>query len=314
MERESLWALVLAAAVAACTSVSAEYPSWEPTADSVPVVRDRKLALADLEVSRKLWWDRGWKDYSYVRARQTSHDEVEFTLVVVRNDRVTERSLLTSKTDANGLGDRLSGKLGQAPKQQWSEGEREIGRHAAGAPALMLDELYDLCRDRVLSLRSEHLPRLSFHHDGLLQHCGFLNDDCDDCAAASLQTVAHVTPKPWQVPHDLLCTDRYGLFLHDQEPLTSFGCEMCSCRANALSDPRRDREREGLADICKIDPAACPRAELSPSRATWICKYLLTGDGCGGGVVRHLTPECLALPRPTSWSDPAWQRRCQPRP
>lgn len=316
MGLERLWAMVLVGGLAACTTVRAAYPSWEPTPATVPIVRDQRRALADLELSRKLWLERDWQDYSYVRALQTSPDQVEFTLIVVRGGKVSERALLTSQTDANALGDRLSGKLGQPPQMLWREHGREIGRHETGAPALTMDRLYDLCRDRVLSVQSEHSPRLSFHRDGLLQHCGFLSEDCDDCATASVQTVADATPQPWQVPLDVLCTDRHGLFLQWQAPLTANGCELCHCVANNPADPRpgpdSEEEEADANNICKIDPASCPRRE-QPERASWFCKYLYDADGCSGGIRRDPTPECLALPRPTSWADPAWQARCRPR-
>lgn len=268
--------IVLAGYVSACTTLRASYPSWEPTSATVPIAKDPKLALADLEVSRKLWLDRKWQDYSYVRARQTSPDRVEFTLIVVRRGTVSERSLMTSPTDESGLGDRLSGKLGQTPQLLWREHGREIGRHETGAPALTMDQLYGLCRERVLSVQSETSPRLSFHRDGLLQHCGFLGDDCDDCATASVQTVPNnlADPRPVPVPD---------------------------------SEQQADRD-----NICKIDPVSC-RTRQQPERASWFCKHLYDADGCGGGIRRDLTPECLALPRPTSWSDPAWQGRCGPR-
>lgn len=308
------WALVLAAALVGCATMSAKYPSWEPTTGAVPAVADRKVALADLQVSRNLWLGRAWRDYSYVRARQASQDNVEFTLIVVRSASVTERSLFTSKLDVNGLGDRMSGKFGQAPRLLWRERGSEVGRHADGAPAHTVDELYDLCRDRVLSVRETSAPRLSFHRDGMLQHCGFLRQDCGDCASASVQALSNVTPQPWQAPSDLLCTDRYGLFLPGQDPLTSVGCEVCSCVANNSADPNAPPNEEGMGDICKLDPAACPRGGLPPDRANWFCKHLLSADGCGGSIVGQLRPECMALPRPTSWSEPAWQRHCRPRP
>jgi len=208
MGAERLQVLALAGGIAACSAVGAKYPSWEPTTGTVPAVTDRKLALADLEVSRKLWLDRAWHEYTYVRAQQTSHDEVEFTFVVVRGSRVVERALLTSKPDASGLGDRLSGRVGRAPRLRWWEHGHDISRHGGGTPALTVDQLYDVCRDHVLSAQRGHLPRLSFHRDGLLQHCGFLSHDCDGCAVASVQALSAVTPQPWQVPGDLLCTDR----------------------------------------------------------------------------------------------------------
>lgn len=276
------------------------------------MVTDRALALSDLEVSRKLWLERAWRDYSYVRTRQTSPDEVELTWIIVHDGRVAERSLLSSTTDARGLGDRMRGQFGQAPRVLWRELGGDIGRNDAGAPPLTMDQLYDLCRDRVLSVQSSNRPRLSFHRDGLLQHCGFLRDDCTDCAVASVQTIAPETPKRWQTPRDLLCSDQFGVSLPFQQPLTSSGCEVCFCAASNRSDPNVATESQGSGDICTIDPTACPRPGQEPDRANWICKFLLTADGCTSAGLPDLTPECHALPRPTSWSDPAWRHRCLP--
>jgi hypothetical protein len=327
--------LMLGASPMACATLHASYPSWEPTPLSVPAVRDRRVALADLEVSRGLWLQRGWASYSYVRTRQTDPDEVEFTLVVVDGDQVVQRALLTSAANQTALGDRLAGKVGEVPQLLWRERGKEVGRNPGGAPALTLAELYDLCRDRVLSARSEHAPRLSFHRDGLLQHCGFLREDCPDCTVVSVQTVGMATPRPWQAPRDVLCTDRYGAFIMDQEPLTGFPCELCRCEGSNLSDPNPPpppppgptlspealelcrlnggdcvEPRSGETDICKIDPAACPPGDRLPNRPNWVSMYLLSAD-CGGGPVWALTPECLAMPRPTSWSDSDRRARCR---
>ncbi len=327
-----LWTFVAAGIAWGCASVRAGYPSWEPTSALVPVVSDRAMALADLEASRKLWLDRRPERYSYVRALQVSPDEAEFTFVAVENGAVVERALLKSFTDDRGLGDRLAGKLGQTPQLLWRERGRELGRHGTGAPALTVEQLYALCRDRVLSVRANHAPRLSFHIDGLLQHCGFLNDDCPDCPVVSMQAVAPITPQPWQAPQDLTCTDRYGLFIDGQDPLGGWPCEICRCEAANRADPRPPPppapaspeqlarcEESGLdcpaepavGDICKIDPAACPVPRGWQNRANWSCMWLLTAD-CRGWTIRP-SPECTALPRPSSGSDPVWQRRCRPR-
>ena len=316
--------LVLAGALAACSSTSAKYPSWEPTTSTVPVVTDRKLALADLEASRQLWLKLAWHEYTYVRARQNSNDELEFTFIVVRGKAVVERAFLTSKADPSELGDRMSGRVGRAPRLHWREQGHDIGRHEGGAPALTVDQLYDVCRDHVLSVQQEHLPRLSFHDDGLLQHCGFLTTDCEDCAVASVQTLSAITPKPWQAPADLLCTDRYGLVLAYRAPVTAFGCEICTCMANNASDPNRKLQQEeadeygqgsGLPNICDIDPAACPaRGAAPPDHASWSCHFVLDADGCADSSYLAPNPECLARARPLPMPDPTWRHRCPRHP
>lgn len=326
----SLVGLLMAAA---CAPVVAQYPSWEPTSPMVHVVRDRRLALADLAVSRQYWDALNSTTYSYLRANQVASDEVEFTFLVVNDSQVVERALLTSHPGKQGLGDRMARSDGEPPRVVWREQGRELGSHDRGAPVLTLEQLYDVCRDRVLSKHPELVPRLSFHADGLLQHCGFAADDCPDCPTVSMQAVGHSTPQPWQSPSDIVCPDRFGLFVAGQSPLGGFPCEICRCEATNRTDPNppppappaltpeelelcrlEDREcpqgPEGVQDICKIDPAACPLGELVPNRGNWICMYLAMAD-CGG-FGWSPTPACTALPRPTSASDPAWRERCRP--
>src|SRR5688572_3526883 len=123
------WVLLLGAVGWACARQPTKYPTWEPTSELVPAVRDRKLALADLERSRALWHEQNPASYSYVRALQASSEDVEFTLVVVRDSVVVERAFLASRSDLDGLGDRMAGKKGHAPRLLWRERGREIGAH-----------------------------------------------------------------------------------------------------------------------------------------------------------------------------------------
>lgn len=112
----------MAAGVAfGCASVSAAYPSWEPTSLMVPAVRDRTVALADLEASHERWRQRGMESYSYLRALRVAPEEVHLTFVVVRKGVVVERALLKSFTDERGLGDRMAVKLDQTPQLLWRE-------------------------------------------------------------------------------------------------------------------------------------------------------------------------------------------------
>ncbi len=319
----ALIGFVASAMVACSTPRHATYPAWEPTSPVVPRVQNRQRALAALEASRKAWLERGYDrapvpraelerpswlrpGYTYVRALQVDDDEVRFTLLVVESGRVVERSLLSSRPDASGLGDRLGAELGSVPTLHWREALRDVGRHEEGAPPLTVDELYDLCRDQVLGAHPELTPRLSFQRNGLLQHCGFLSDECPECPSASISSVGRTLPQPWQEPQDLVCNDRPGLVVAGDSPWAGGACEMCECLARNRSDPNAPRQVGGLADICAIDPRACPEPHPKPpAMGNWSCKWLLSAD-CSGGAI-DLDPMCTASP---AEFDGEWHRRC----
>jgi hypothetical protein len=325
MVRAALFAFVVCSLLACSRPQHAAYPGWEPTSPIVPQVKNRRRAIAALEASRKAWLERGWDreaappaerelfgglrpGYAYVRALQVSDEEVEFTLLVVENGRVVERSLLSSRLDASGLGDRLRGEHGSVPKLHWREALGDVGKHAEGAPPLTIDALYDLCRDQVLRAHPELTSRLSFQMNGVLQHCGFLIDECPECPAATVLSVGRTLPRPWQRPQDLVCNDRPGLVVAGDRPWFEWGCEMCDCLARNTGDPRAGRQEGGLGDICKIDPRACPEPDPKPPEmGTWSCKRLLSADCIWGGGSVDPHPMCTGRPVEL---DGEWQRRC----
>jgi hypothetical protein len=336
--------IVLVCALSACSrSVQhATYPSWEPTSPVVPQVRSRRVARQYLETSRRVWTALGLTDYAYVRAKQIAPDGVHFTLVVVDGATIVERALLASTPGESGLGDRMSGKAGREPELLWRERGKQVGAHAEGAPPLTIDQIYDVCRDQVLGAHGELTPRLYFQLNGLLQHCGFLIDECPDCPVASLVSVGRFGRRPWQQPKDGLCNDATGLVVAGDRPVRDWGCELCTCWERNRENPRGgmrapislrrlSAEEEELCrlkpdecpqhlqepatgNICQLDPRACPKAHVpEPPMGFWLCKFLLTGDGCDSPRrVLSADPACTGRPSPQNF-DTAWVDHCQRR-
>src|SRR3954463_14406641 len=89
----------------------AKYAGWEPIPAEIPALHDAAQAKLRLRQSRELW--QVWRDrqspdpretgrvrtwdaagYSYLRAQQLSEKAVDFTLFVVKRDRVVLRALV----------------------------------------------------------------------------------------------------------------------------------------------------------------------------------------------------------------------------
>ena len=311
---------LLACSALACGAAPqhATYPAWEPTSPVVPVVKSRALAREYLEISRKLWERYEWDDYAFVRAKQVSDEEVQFTLLVVHQDRVVQRALLSTRPDVSGLGDRVAGDHGSEPVLLWWEHGKEVGTHEDGALPLTVDDLYDVCREQVLDVHPELQPRLYFRFDGLLQHCGFLVDECPDCPAASLQSLGKFTPQPWQEPKDGVCNDRPGLFVSGDDAIYSLSaCEGCTCRERNREKPTKAQSRKlslsELEELCTIDDAACLvlERERHPKMGYWDCRMLLLGT-CRAGFSPP-DPRCTGRAHPLRF-DAAWTARCRPEP
>jgi len=138
---------------------------------------------------------------------------------------------------------------------------------------------------------------MHFDMAGFLQHCGFAAQDCDDCAAVSVQSVAK---SELRAAFDLrrnLCTNYDGLVSTRHSPSWSYGCERCSCESGAESPhPRQPRRQpppasddsSGLEDICDVDPAACP---AKPADGPW-------GNWGDWQCMTSLVADCVDPPPP----------------
>ena len=310
------------AMLSACVPVPepAHYAGWEPMPMGVPSAPSRSVARERLADSRALWHafrdgptpdvqltgrpsdPRSQRGYSYVRARQASPERVEFTLFSVERGRVVLRAFVAGHPDALKTG----GERNHALESLWAESAADLGQHPEGAPPHSIDELYAEC-ERWIAEHSTS-PRLYFHPDGLLMHCGFDPDDCRGCPEISIQSVSRFTldralrtvePARW------VCARDWGVFFPGSSLFVHGSDEVCYAPPNPrpqtlrtssvargshescplgpeLCEPVEPSEAS-LKDICQIDPAACPK----PCDA----------DGCTTAHwARRLSP-CPAWPR-----------------
>lgn len=283
----------------------ARYPNWDPTSPIVPTVESRTLARKYLATSRARWRKLGYRNYSYVRLHEVSSERLELTVISVKNGKVVQRSLATTRPDAEGLGDHLSHQDGAALELVWREWGEQVGQHRNGAPAATIDALYDLCERDVLSQHPELEVRMFFHRSGVLQHCGFLVDDCPECASVSIQTYAEFMPVRGQQPTHYLCTDLYGAAFPRDAPLRTHHCHDCRC-APIMPQTETRKPQTPLPDeeVCEIDPASCPFSGSKPGglpRGGFQCSQLLSLD-CQRNLMRapvkHLRPDCIGLVKP----------------
>ncbi len=277
------WAVLCAAGCA--VPGPARFASWDPVRSDIPRPGNRAEARARLSASYALW--KKWRastrpmimetgrqptpdtanEYSYVRARQTSLNEVAFTLFVVKGERVVLRALMTADPSKLSRSRRQLAQL--RVTSRWVERNGLVGRHEQGAPAKTVDQLYAEC-DRLID-REATPPRLYFDPEGLLMQCGYPPEECSDCESASVLSISRFSVRneaPRRIPAAWLCEAETGVVLPGSDlPLLP---DETSCVAAALpTPPRPPREpAEGLGDICVIDPNACPQPVLG--LATWL--------------------------------------------
>jgi|GEM_PF-6387591 len=315
-------------------SLDARYASWEPTTNAIPAVRNRKLAIEYFETSLHLWKESAYSAYIYTRARQLGERELEITAYQVTEGRVTQRTLVRldpqqlSSSEMNNLVHRTT---------VWHESEGSLGSHEGGFPTMTMAQLYASCRRDVLATHPELPVRMHFDMSGFLQHCGFAPQDCDDCAAVSVQSVAKSDmPAAFDLRRNL-CTNYDGLASTRQGPSWTYGCELCRCESGAefpqprqppgqsvqvhsvlaneneeLSSPASERS-SGLGNICDVDPAACPHKPPDGAWGNWgewQCMTLLMADCDGPAVPPPIrAPICVGKATPSE-SNTVAHARC----
>lgn len=262
---------VAVALVGACGAPApARYAGWEPMPEGIPAPRARATALRYLAESRSLFrlWlegpppDRaaigraiptGGRAYSYVRARQLSEDRVDFTLFVVNDERVVVRALVSA--DPAFLDSAWLEPEERRVRSLWVERGDDVGQRTDGMPPRTIDELYDDCT-RLVASRPDLEPRLYFHPNGVLMHCGFAFGDCSSCAAVSIQSFSRLPlddAYPPDAPHEWLCARPWGVVA----PATPVPTMTLICHAPPAPAPARSTQGS-LENVCAIDPAACP--------------------------------------------------------
>ena len=261
----------------------ARYASWEPAAPEIPAVADRALARKWLSESRALWNRQrsnppdlvetkvnqrdGVLRYTYVRAFERADGRVEFTLESVEKERVVFRALI--RVDARRLERSWVVRDGRVGfETRWVEDRGEVGRHEEGAAVATIEQLYDRCGALLaLALPREAAPRLYFHPDGLLMHCGYLAGECDDCQAVSIQSASTYFLTHTTDPARRVCVEPWGLF----PPLgRSF---MTEPNYECWAPPKwRAKYKVTPPSICDVDPIACtnPFWEAEKPSAVWV--------------------------------------------
>lgn len=129
---------------------------------------------SDLADSRAKWDTQvlaAGGNYTYTREFHSFLGFSARTTIVVRDNAVTERHFKSQHVSG---GDATT----------WSEIGAEVGSHDEGAPAVLMEALYDECANDVLTVDfDEHFINVFFNTDGLLQVCQSTNVHCnDDCA------------------------------------------------------------------------------------------------------------------------------------
>lgn len=129
---------------------------------------------ADVADSRAKWDTQvlaAGGNYTYTREFHSFLGFSSRTTIVVRDNAVTERHFKAQHESG-----------GEATT--WSELGADVGSHDEGAPALLMEDLYDQCTDDVLTVDFEdNFISVLFNTDGLLQVCQSTNRHCqDDCS------------------------------------------------------------------------------------------------------------------------------------
>jgi hypothetical protein len=166
--RSSLLFVAAVSLMAGCGgSDSPSNPDATPAPDAGP---DRQALVA---ASLAVWQQAKAADdgtYGYTSTSVSFTGFRSITTFVVSNDVVVRRTY-----EAYDENNQLI--------ESFDEQGAEVGSNAGGKPVYTIDEIYEVCRDEVLTQNPEENEFfLSFHPDGILENCLYRPLDCaDDC-------------------------------------------------------------------------------------------------------------------------------------
>lgn len=85
-------------------------------------------------------------------------------------------------------------KPGEPPKEVWNETKKDIGTHDKGAPALTMEQLYELAQKTAAKkLKQGEKLYLKFDKKNLLQHCFVVNTMIADDAPRTGVSISQIT-------------------------------------------------------------------------------------------------------------------------
>jgi hypothetical protein len=161
---------LMASVTAGCGSGSSRNPDAAPDPGPAPDAGGVELLAESLAA----WQDMKAADdgtYGYTRTSLSFTGFHSTTRFVVADDVVVRRTF--EGYDEN---DQLV--------ESFDEQGDEVGSNQGAAPVYTIDELYEVCRDGVLTQDPEaNQLFLGFLADGILDHCLYVPNDCaDDCS------------------------------------------------------------------------------------------------------------------------------------
>lgn len=114
--------------------------------------------------------DKHHGNYSYDRNVSTWRGQANSTKIVVENNRVESRYFFEWQQSSS-------------PTLIWAESFMELGLHNEGAPAKTIDQLYQQCKDDILSKPEDKFKvTVVLDRFNLLQQCSYREFACfDDC-------------------------------------------------------------------------------------------------------------------------------------
>lgn len=147
-------------------TVGAFLTAWGP-----PEVERLERSLAAWEALKKANGD----DYQYEVHFSAMTGGGGMTLLEVRDDKVVMRTF-----EARGV---------NGPTEQWTERGAKLGSHENAAPLRTVGELYEICREEVLTQdRTVYNLYLEFGDDGVLKECqyAYKPEDVGDAMASGV--------------------------------------------------------------------------------------------------------------------------------
>lgn len=212
-------------------------------------------------------------EYTYVRARQLSSEQVQFTILSVEGDRVVVRGLTETKPAMlEWLGASALDHPERMPTPVYVEIGANVGIHSAGAPPLLIEQLYEQCEAEIRRPRVGPI-RMYFHPSGVLMQCGRAASECPNCPTISIQSYGFESLHSQALEYDAshwACTVRWGLL----PPLAIdwVGGQRYQCQAPELQSERITRLRNLKEDClpCDCVPRQCDKRFDWP---TWTVRH-----------------------------------------
>lgn len=166
--RGKLWGLFVIVFVLSACSLEALKDNLVVTGESGYNYRDSRKQWMRLKAEHK-------NSYQYSILELSFTNNGSETTITVKNGKVTARdyeAFLISEEDGS-----------RTILSTYSEEKKDLGTHTEGAPPVTIDDLYDTCLAKYLTVDPEtNTVYFDTNESGVISLCGFVPDLCqDDC-------------------------------------------------------------------------------------------------------------------------------------